>query len=128
MLALRKMTLSKKSGLNHELNNLEKISQCREPVAKVILATNLNKIVGWALLSREYSNFKFANGTVGFKPDSGYLFQVYVDSQYRRMGIGTRLFNQARKISDSYKIGVSPWNQSSHCFYNGLDKDKLFIL
>lgn len=128
MNSLRSLTLAPYSGLNYELNMLEKISKNREAVAKVIMAYYTDELVGWALLSREYSKFQFPNGTKGFKPENGMLFQVYVAPDYRRCGIATSLFKEASNNAGSYKIGVSPWNTPSRSFFSTLEQRNTFYL
>lgn len=128
MKSLRELTLDKKSGLNYELNNLEKISQNRKANAKIILAYDENKIIGWALLSREYSKFNFPNGAPGFAPDQGSLFEVFVSRPYRRKGVATNLFKVARKNAGPYKIAICPWNDSSFSFFEKLKSYKTFCL
>lgn len=128
MLLLRGLTLTEDSGLNHELSSLEKISLNREAKAKIFIARTGSQIIGWAILSREYSRFPFPNGTNFFKPEYGSLFELFVSPQYRRQGVGTALFKEARKNAGPYQIGVCPWDKKSQLFFKKLNKYKTFSL
>lgn len=128
MKRLRVLTLNPFSGLNYELDNLEKISQNREAQAKVIMAHFYGQLIAWALLSREYSKFIFPSGNSGFKPENGSFFQVYVHPKYRRNGIATYLFKEASKNANSHKIGLSPWNNISKSFFDKIKDNTTFYL
>jgi GNAT superfamily N-acetyltransferase len=115
---LRKLTLGHGSGLNHELDRMLIDIEERSVDCQIILAYRFRKIVGWALLSKENSNFKFINTKLGFNKASGRMFQVFVDPQYRRQGIASEIYKTARKVAGTEALCVSPWDYGSYKFYN----------
>lgn len=114
---LRGLTLHSRSGLNHELNHLTKSAETRSVNAKVILAYHNRELVGWALLSRESSDFSFKCSYDGYEPSKGTLFEVYVDPDYRRRGIGGALVKVARHKAGSMRLCICPWDYQSERFY-----------
>lgn len=114
---LRKLTLNHFSGMNHELNNFEKIAQTREVKCKILLAYNKDEVIGWALLSREPSSYYFGKSPKGYDPINGVLFQVYISYVYRRLGIGSELLKVARRKAGPYKLCFCPWDTISNKFY-----------
>lgn len=115
---LRKLTLNHFSGMNHELNNFEKIAKTREVKAKIFLAYIKNDLVGWALVSREPSDYYFEKFPNGFDPSYGALFEIFISYLYRRQGIGSELLKIARRKLSPYKLCFVPWNKTSDKFYN----------
>ena len=115
---LRKLTLHHFSGMNHELNNFEKLSKIRKVNAQVLLAYIENELVGWALLSSEPSNFLFGKHFKNYEPSYGSLFQVYVAPVHRRKGIGSELLKIARHKIYPHKLCICPWNSTSNKFYD----------
>ena len=67
---MRELTLCYNSGMNHELNSFKILSESRPVNAKVILAFNYLKLVGWGLLSNEDSDFYIPQED-GFDSDQG---------------------------------------------------------
>jgi GNAT superfamily N-acetyltransferase len=125
---LRNLTLCNGSGMNCEISNLSKIALQRRVDACALLAFLDKKLVGWALLSKENSNFYFMptpfkhheTKLIGFvdgnfNGDSGILFQVFVAKNYRGKGIGTALFSRAKKSKE--KLFISPWDENSTNFF-----------
>lgn len=117
MSKLRKLTLHSSSGMNHELNELEKIIKTRSVKCKIVTAYFDRKLVGWALLSREPSNFTFVNTYSNYNPSQGVLFQVFVDPLFRRKGIGSALVEAGKKYIGSNCLCVCPWDNRSDKFY-----------
>lgn len=114
---LRKLTLHPYSGLNHELNSLLKVIQIREVRAKILMAFRKKELVGWALMSREPSDFWFAKGQ-GFKEGDGVLFQVFVNHAHRRQGIASEILKVARRKAGPYRLCICPWDEQSQSFYS----------
>ena len=125
---LRKLTLGHGSGLNHELDRMLNDVEERKVECHVILAYRFKKLVGWAILSKEDSNFHFLNTGKGFNKESGRMFQVFVDSKYRRQGIASEIYKAARKVTSDETIHVSPWDFGSHKFYDKLlDSNRQYL-
>lgn len=121
---LRKLTLHPGSGLNYELNHILRKSKAHKVKVKIITASHDNKIVGWALLSRENSSFIFMNSYDGYKSNDGVLFQIFVSKEYRRKGIGSQLLTSARRHSGPKKLCIAPWNNQSYQFYDKFKRYK----
>lgn len=121
---MRALTIRPESGLNHELNHLLRTIETRPVRSKVIAAYLDSKLVGWGLLSREDSSFCFSNTWDGYKSNDGILFELYVDPNHRRQGIGSEIIKTARKHSGPLKLCIAPWNDSSRAFYNTFKKYK----
>ena len=124
MRKLRKLTLGYGSGMNSELDHLIDTIKDRKVNCKIIKVLTKNKLVAWALLSRESSSFTFCNINGRFDPKIGTLFEVYVHPDYRRMGIGSELIKIARKRSGSMTICVAPWDSQSSGFYSKFERYK----
>lgn len=116
--SLRKLTLNHFSGMNYELSNFEKLSKTREVKCKIILAYVKDQLAGWAILSREPSDYYFHKSPKGYDPLHGVLFQVYISYIYRRRGIGSELLKVARRKAGPYKLCFCPWDGVSNKFYN----------
>lgn len=114
---LRKLTLHCYSGLNHEIDNLLRTMRAREVKAKVLLAYSGKELVGWALMSREPSDYTFPKKE-GFKEGDGVLFEVFVNPAYRRQGIATEIVKVARRKAGPYRLCICPWDQQSQLFYS----------
>jgi GNAT superfamily N-acetyltransferase len=121
---LRSLTLHPASGLNHEMNHLLKSAKERAVNAKVLLAYRKRELVGWALLSREQTDFTFKRSWTGFMPEQGVLLQVFVNPDYRRQGIGSALVKAARKKAGSMQLCICPWDYQSDKFYENFDHYK----
>lgn len=115
---LRKLTLSPYSGLNHELDRMLEDVKERTVDCQVILAYRFSTLVGWAILSKEDTDFHFVNTGNGFVKELGRMFQVFVDPEYRRQGIASELFKEALKVVGNETICVCPWDHKSHQFYS----------
>lgn len=119
---LRSLTLHSSSGMNHELDALTRLVKQRRVNAKVILAYQDATLVGWAILSKEDSNFYFPNTYDSFTPAQGVLFEVYVDPKYRRKGIGTKIMETAKKKAGTQTICLCPWDSNSRGFFKNFQK------
>ncbi len=115
---LRKLTLSPYSGLNHELDRMLRDVQERTVDCQVILAYRFSTLVGWAILSKEDTNFHFVNTGNGFVKELGKMFQVFVDPKYRRQGIASELYKAALNAVGNETICVCPWDNVSYQFYS----------
>ena len=119
---LRTLTLHSGSGMNNELDSLLSLVKRRPVDCKVIRAYIDSKLVGWAILSRENSNFNFPNTDNGFSSDQGVLFEVFVSPEHRRKGVGTKIIETAKKKSGGQPICLCPWNSTSRAFFNNFKK------
>lgn len=116
ILKLRDLTLHDYSGMNHELNALTDLVKTRKVNAKIITATRGGVIVGWALLSKENSNFRFGLSDFDAKRD-GALFEIYVHPKHRRTGVGSLLIKKARRHAGSAKLSIAPHDTAGNNFY-----------
>jgi GNAT superfamily N-acetyltransferase len=122
---LRKLTLCPGSGMNFELDHLTKIAKLRKVNARVITAYRDGNMVGWALLSRERSEFQFSQTYDKFIPEKhGVLFEVFVDPKARRTGVASALLKKARKHAGPHTLCVAPWDNGSFKFYEKFNKYK----
>lgn len=118
MKKLRELTIRSTSGMNYELNSFEIIAKARPVNARILMAYQNRKLVGWALLSKENSNFAFNWRTaVGFKASEGSLFEVFIHESYRKQGIASALIKKARKITTD-DIFVCPHDHASSRLFN----------
>ena len=115
---LRALTLEPDSGMNYELDCLLDLSSRRQVDCKIILAYRFGELVAWALLSKENSDFEFCQTFNGFNKKDGHLFQVFVRTNYRRLGIASSLFEKARKNIGKEAICICPWDKKSKLFYD----------
>lgn len=121
---LRTLTLHPGSGMNHELNHMIRNARIRSINAKVILAYRKRELVGWALLSREKTDFTFARSFSGYTPEQGTMLQVFVNPDYRRQGIGSALVKAARKKAGPMQLCICPWDNRSEKFYENFEHYK----
>ncbi len=125
MSSLRGLTLCPGSGMNFELDHLTRNSKIRKVNARVITAYRDGKIVGWALLSKEKSDFHFCETYSKFDPEKhGVLFEVFVDPKARRTGVASALLKKARKHAGPHTLCVAPWDNVSFKFYEKFNKYK----
>lgn len=115
---LRKLTLNPYSGLNCELNRMLEDVKERPVECQLLLAYRFRTLVGWGILSKEATNFKFSRSLNGFKSEDGKLFQVFIDPAYRRQGIATELFKKAQQIAGEETLCICPWDERSEGFYS----------
>ena len=121
---LRSLTLHPGSGMNYELNHMLQSAKTRSVNAKCLLAYYNRELVGWALLSREQSNFIFTHSWSGYNPNQGTLLQVFVNPDLRRKGIGSALVKAARKKAGPSQLCVCPWDNRSKKFYQNFEHYK----
>lgn len=117
---LRSLTLYSGSGMNHELNHLLVSAKTRMVNCKIISAHHHGEMVGWALLSKEATDYHFTRSNA-FNPKQGVLFQVFVNPAFRRKGIGTALMKAAKRKAGTSKICVCPWDYVSEGFFNNFE-------
>jgi ribosomal protein S18 acetylase RimI-like enzyme len=113
---LRNLTIRPSSGMNFELNSLEKDAESRTIKCKILMAFSNRKLVGWAMLSKEPSSFPFFN--TEYAPNFGTLFEVYVDPNHRRQGIASALIEKSLNISGTDRLCVCPHDPQSTGFFN----------
>lgn len=119
--SLRALTLGYGSGMNHELNVYEKLRKIRPVECRILTAFRQKEMVGWALLSKEASNFSFHHAD-GYDPVDGIMFQVYVHHDHRRQGIATELLKVAKRKAGVHRLCVCPHDEPSEGFYNNFTK------
>ncbi|WP_300365000.1 GNAT family N-acetyltransferase [Brachyspira sp.] len=108
-------------NLEHELNLTEdslKENIFDKKKAEVIIAFEENEPVGHAVFFETFSTFVGRHGL--------YLDDLYVNSKYRGMGYGKRLFEEVAKIAYERNCGrlewqCLDWNKSSIDFYLSLN-------
>ncbi len=121
---LRELTLEPRSGLNHELNWMLKAAPNRKINCQILLAYRFDKLLGWALLSKEDTDFCFTRSYEGFNSEDGWLFQVYIDPAHRRQGIASELYKRALKITQNDTVCICPWDEQSAGFYSAFPDQK----
>jgi GNAT superfamily N-acetyltransferase len=119
---LRELTLEPYSGMNYELTRMTRDAKTRTVNAKVLLAYSGAKLVAWALLSNEETDFDFFNTWNGFSPSNGTLFEVYVHPDYRRQGIGSELMKSAKRRVKSKPLNICRHDFRSRQFYEGFER------
>jgi GNAT superfamily N-acetyltransferase len=115
---LRKLTLYPMSGLNRELDHLVWLAKERPVKTQVLLAYRNQRLIAWALVSKEKSDFQFYNTGEAYDPSQGVLVEMYVNPEYRRQGIGTALMKVAKSQAKSDRLCVAPWDETSVAFYS----------
>lgn len=125
---LRNLTLHPSSGMNYELDRFEKFARYRKVKAKILTAFRGSKMVGWAFLSKEPTDFTFRRSPDGFEPSQGTLFQIYIHEDYRRCGIASELIKVARRKAGVSRLCICPWDPQSSSFYNKFDYFKAKLL
>ena len=114
---LRVLTLSPDSGLNHELNRMLEDIKTRPVKCQVLLAYRISTLVGWAIVSKETTEYNFMRSATGFNAENGVMFQVYVDPAYRRQGIATEMYKKAQQLANDEVLHICPWDDRSTNFY-----------
>ncbi len=115
---LRELTIAPHSGLNHELTRMLKDVQEREVNCKIILAYRWKQLIGWAICSKEDSDFIFTSEETKFRAQNGRMFQLFVKESHRRQGIGSEMYKAAVEIAGTERLYVSPWSNISYHFYS----------
>lgn len=113
---LRELSLGPDSGLNYELDQMGAKVNFKKVKAKILLAYFKKQLIGWALLSKEETDYAFSPDTK-FDPIKGALFQVYVHPDFRNEGIGTELLKMARKKAGNSILYFCPWDKKSIKFF-----------
>lgn len=85
---------------------------------QILLAYLEEELVAWALVSKENTDFCFMRANYGFSAANGTLFQVFVNPDYRRQGIATKLHERALQLAKDDDLYVCPWDFTSTEFYN----------
>ena len=115
---LRELTIAPYSGMNHELTSFESISRYRQVNCQILTAYRRGELVGWALLSKEKSDFYFPNASEGFEPTrDGVMFQVFIHPNHRREGIASELLKVARRKVSGDRLAICPHDSPSINFY-----------
>ena len=120
---LRQLSLGGFSGMNVALNAFIAEKDNRHIDAKAIVAymvdkhglgENLSNARGWALWTKDES-------TDRFRKKSGIIFQVYVESSYRRQGIASKLLKKAVALSGNEPTMVY-WHDEPDFFQRHQDE------
>jgi len=129
---IRQLTIDCYSGMNQELDYLEVEHTYRKINARAIISYVNDKPVGWALLTKEDGSHTYYDTYDGnyasYKARRGYLFEVYVDREYRGKGLGTKLLQRAKRLTPNNKLVVVPWDKVSQTFYDKLKTRKICFL
>ena|ERR1700676_4391356 len=120
---LRQLTLNPGSGLNYELNRMLLDAKTKFVNCKIILVSRFGHLIGWAILSKENTDYPFSRAPYGFNGEQGYLFQVYVDKKYRQQGIGSEIVKTALQLAKGEIVFVCPWDERSDGFYNNFEEE-----
>lgn len=120
---LRNMTLDGVSGMQATLDKYQDMIDCREKIrATAIIAYMWSSPVAWGLLSWESTDGQI----VDYDSTLGVYFQIFVEEEYRRQGIGSKLIARARKIVGSERLNVCCWSEEATLFYrSNLDKNPI---
>jgi hypothetical protein len=82
---LRELTLGPRSGMNNELDwMLPAVEEGRSINCQILLAYRSKDLVGWALLSKEDTDFYFSGTGNSYQSIDGWLFEVFVSPDHRR--------------------------------------------
>jgi|SRR5579885_1978233 len=88
----RRLSYGGSSGMNMALDYYQGLILSRSVDAKGIFGIYQKQFVGWALFTREDDRFYFRA-----EPGKA-CFQVFVDPQYRRNGVGSKLLQIAKEL------------------------------
>lgn len=106
----RRLSYGGSSGMNCALDHYQGLILSRSVDAKGIFAQYHKEYVGWALLTRETDNYSY-------RPEPGTVcFQIFVDGQYRRNGIGSKLLRQAKSLIPAETLLV--YGSTGHYFFD----------
>lgn len=114
---LRRLTLNPYSGMNYELNNFERIRKQRRVACQVLTAYRSGELVGWAMMSKEPTDYGFNNSPNGFHPKDGILFEIFIHPNFRHQGIGSELIKVARRKAHGSRLCICPHDSISRRFY-----------
>lgn len=122
---LRNLTIRKGafplSGMNKLLNQFIETKKTRSVNALAIIARESRIAVGWAILAEESTEFC----STSFDKSQGLLFEVFVNPEKRRLGIGSQILDTAKLIAGPKKIYVVPWDDRSRNFYSNTNGNRL---
>lgn len=118
---LRQLSLGGYSGMNLALNAFIQNKE-RHIDAKAIMAhatpllveANLPNARGWALWTKDES-------TDRYRKNEGIIFQVFVDYNYRRQGIASKLLKKAAELSGDERVHVY-WHDAPTFFQQHVDQ------
>lgn len=129
--SFRRLTLYQFSGMNCELDDLLDLAKNKKINAKMVMAHINNVMVGWALMSREPSNFRFTKGLYDKNVAKKYtLVEIFINPKYRRKGIGTAILQRALKLTSITKhqpFAVAPHDDPSENLFKKIDKNNSFM-
>lgn len=99
----RKLTLKPGSGMNSALDIYTRISHFMTVDALGIFALYRGTYIGWCMLTAESDG-------VEFRAQGDLCTHVYVQTDYRRQGVGTQLMNKAIQLAGTNPIKVYGYN------------------
>ena len=108
----RSLTICMHSGMNCALNAYSVAVDLKTVEAKAIFAYYIDYPVGWLLYTAESDSCEFLStpGQV--------CVQLFVRSEFRRKGIGTKLMDVAAKLADKNIVKVYAWDNVE--FFNSV--------
>lgn len=109
---LRELSLGYNAGMSTQLNRFKSIIAERPVDARAVVGYLGQDAVGWALSSKEGTN-RHAQ----YDPSLGVLIYIFVNLKFRRMGVGSAILNECRKIAGEEKLCVCPWDEQAAEFY-----------
>lgn len=115
---LRKLTFGGYSGMNIELNMLERLCKSQSVNAQIIKGYVDKELIAWALLSKEKSEYYFRHSYNGAETGQGVLFEIFVHPSFRRLGIGTKFMKVARRKVNGDRLCIAPHDYRSNAFYD----------
>ena len=110
----RGLTLSPSSGMNNALDYYRELHKQRSVDALGVFAYYQRTAVGWALFTYEDDKFDF------IAKDKHICSHIFVDPDYRRLGIGSKLINKVAQMAAPDTMNIYAW--SNKCFFYPLMK------
>lgn len=117
---LRELTLWERSGMNRFLNRFANDHHVRTIRAKALLAFHSVDILGWSLVTWEDDCVYFLP-SVKNEHQGNVCSHVYVDPNFRRLGIGTALIHRARQLTEPNVMRV--YHYDSPEFFDPIMKE-----
>lgn len=115
MQTARELTLGRPSGMNAALDYYTELHAMRSVDALGIFATYLGTPIGWCLFTYESDRYEFKSG------NGCACAQVFIQSDYRRFGIGRQLIKLAAKLGDPDIVKV--YSFSNYRFFDPIMKE-----
>lgn len=108
--ACRRLSHGPGYGMNNSLNYYKKLLKERSVDACAIMAFYNGPVVGWLMYSYE-------DDCVSYRPKTDEaVAHIFVEQQWRRCGIGTKLLQMASRMAWPETLRVYPWEERE--FFN----------